>query len=73
MTISARIVTVSVYQDVIYLVLWPRQCLLITHGTRIPLVGQRITGDIGHCVVEGNGGQRIIYERQGNFLREQVG
>lgn len=71
MTISATIVTVSVYQDAIYLVLKPRQALLITHHTRIPLVGQRITGDIGHAVVEGGGGDRIVYARQGAFLREQ--
>lgn len=75
MTISgalgARIVTVSVYKDSIHLMLEPRQKLLILGYTRLPLVGQRITGDIGHCVVEGGDGERIMYSRQGSFLREQ--
>lgn len=76
MTISAHvlegtIVTVSVYKDGIYLVLKPRQCLLITHSMRLPLVGQRITGDKGHVVIEGGDGERIVYARQGSFLREQ--
>lgn len=74
MTISARIVAVSEHSDFIYLELKPRQVLLITHHTRVPLVGQRITGHhAGHCIVEGEGGERIVYARQGSFLREQVG
>lgn len=75
MTIDARIVTVSVREEGIYLVLEPGQALLITHithHTRIPLVGQRITGDIGHVVVEGGDGECIMYSRQGSFLREQA-
>lgn len=73
MTISARIVTVSVYKgNIVHLVLDPRGSFLITLATRLPLVGQRITGNAGHCIVEGGGGERITYERQGSFLREQV-
>lgn len=80
MTISATIVTVSVYKHSIHLVLEPgsplgKELLIIpwTPGTlRVPLVGQRITGDKGHCIVEGGGGERIVHARQGSFLREQV-
>lgn len=72
MTIFARIVAVSEHSGCICLELKPRQVLLITHHTRIPLVGQRITSTAGHVVVEGGGGDRIVYARQGAFLREQV-
>lgn len=73
MTISATIVTVGFYKGHISLMLDSREILLITHHTRIPLVGQRITGDIGHVVIEGGDGERLIYARQGAFLREQEG
>lgn len=72
MTISARIVAVSEHSGCICLELKPRQQLLITYHRRLPLVGQRITSHAaGHCVVEGGGGERIVYARQGAFLREQ--
>lgn len=85
MSIDARIVTVSEHSGCIHLMLLPyegsydsttyadRDQLLITSWTRLPLVGQRITGDVGHCIVEGGDGERIVYARQGSFLREQEG
>lgn len=83
MTISARIASVSVYKGRIHLMLayyqgdrnisvGERDQLLITSYTRVPLVGQQIWGNAGHVVIEaGCGGERIMYARQGSFLREQ--
>lgn len=71
MTIDTTIVTVSEEGRYVWLTLATSQELLITHYTRLPLAGQHITGYMGHCIVEGGDGERIVYSRQGSFLREQ--
>lgn len=40
---------------------------------KVPKAGQQIWGGSGFCiVVEGFGGERIEYAREGNILREKV-
>lgn len=86
MSIDARIASVAVMKDHVWLRLRPIQAsdgVLSTPGkntliitppyTKLPLAGQQIWGNAGACIVEaGFGGERIEYEREGHLLREKA-
>lgn len=86
MSIDARIASVMVRRDHVWLRLRPIQAndgtmsitgqstLIIAPPFRIvPKAGQQIWGGSGSCVVEaGFGGERIEYSREGNILTEKL-
>lgn len=85
MSIDARIATVMVRKDHVWLRLRPipasdgvmsipgtNTLIIAPPYANLPKAGQQIWGNAGACIVEaGFGGERIEYERAGNVLREK--
>lgn len=85
MSIDARIASVMIHRDHIWLRLRPLQAsdgstsiagtntlIIDPPYSRVPKAGQQIWGNAGACIVEaGFGSERIEYARDGHTLKEK--